>query len=350
MSTLTKPKEILKKAIEGKSLTKDEIEIIASNAQCSKLYAQKVLEGRFLEGEEIIKTNPCQSYLYAKDVIRGAWKEGEKTIAKDSFYSLNYAENVLYGRFPKGEEAIASNGHYSFAYAKSTIRGRFEKGEKAIIEGCSGQELAYYAKNIMESRWPEAEEKIIKDPAGACDYACDFEFRWPEAEAEIIKNADYSVRYANCVLNGRWPEAEENISKNSNASTKYASNLKERFELGEEIIIKDALEGNCWNLKNYLSQVLDGNRWDKLEAAIENYEGDDERLIELIETYSNSVSIKLPDFMHNRMIALAITNANDWSVKRYFSSLEEREDNEKLFLVKRFSLDRLREILSSINE
>lgn len=345
---MSKPKEVLKKALSGKVLTKEEIKVIASNAQCSKIYAQKVLEGRFIEGEEVIKTNAAQSYLYAKDVILGEWKDGENIISKDPLYALRYAQNVLRNQFPKGEKAIATNGDYSYEYSR--IVGRFEKGEEAIIKDCSSHFLCQYAINALKNRWPEAEEKILKDKdsaSAACLYACHFSFRWEEAEKKIIENARLSVDYAREVIRGRWEEAEKTIATCSDSSVQYAKIINERFVLGEDGIIQDE---NIWTIRNYLGDVLNGNRWDKLENYIENYSGPEDKLIELIDLYGNCVSVKLPDFMHNRMLALAITNSSDWSVRRYFDSLEERENQEKLLLVRRFSIEKLKEILSKINE
>lgn len=341
-----KPKEVLKKALDGVVLSKDEIKIIASNAQCSKIYAQKVREGRFLEGEEIIKTNVAQSYLYAKDVINGRWIEGEDIISKDSFYSLNYAQNVLASRFAKGENAISSNGNHSIAYAQKVLKKRFEKGEKEILNSCDGEKLADYAINTIKDRWPEAEDKILNSD-GACDYACFFEFRWPEAEPTIIKNPNHSVSYARRIIKGRWPEAEEQIAKSPHHAVAYAKFIEERFELAESTIIENM---NHWVVRDYHNNVLKGKRWEKLENFIENFSGKNEKLIELIQMYSDCCTENLPDFMHNRMIAIAITDQDNWTVKQYFSSFEERQNAEKLSIVERFSVERLREIVSSIDE
>lgn len=348
---MSKPKDILKKALDGASLTDEEISTIAKNPQCSKLYAQKVLDGRFVEGEEAIITNPAQTYLYAKDVIRGAWAKGEDALANDSWYALEYARNVTGARFPKGEKEISKSGKSSLEYAKTVIRGRFELGEKSILEQCSPEEVCYYSTILMDEKWPEAEEKILKSCSACCDYCCKFEYRWPEAELKIMECPIGCVRYADLVIGGKWPEAESVIAQDARSSIRYAKNIEERFEKGEDEIIKFfASNDSSWEVTDYIKSVLNGERWEKLENFIENFSGDEEILSTLIEQYSSSVEVKMPDFIHNRMLALAITNSNDWNVQRYFDSLETREINEKINLIKRFSLEKLKEILSSINE
>lgn len=347
---MSKPKDILKKALDGASLTNEEVSIIAKNPQCSKLYAQKVLDGRFVEGEEAIITNTAQTYLYAKDVIRGPWKKGESTLANDSWYALEYARNVTGARFPKGEKEISKSGKSSLEYAKTVIRGRFELGEKSILEQCSPEEVCYYSTILMDEKWPEAEEKILKSSSACCDYCCKFQYKWPEAELKIMESPISCVQYAALVIEGKWPEAESIIAQDAQSSIRYAKNIEERFEKGEDTIIKSLALINSWELPDYIRSVLNGERWEKLENFIENFSGDEENLISLIDQYSSSIKVKLPDFIHNRMLALAITNSDDWNVQRYFDSLETREDNEKLNLVKRFSVEKLKEILSSINE
>jgi len=365
---MSKPKEIVKSAMDGKLLTKEEKSIVASNAQCSKIYAEKVLQERFIEGEEVIKTSASQTYLYAKDVIKGRWKEGEDTLSKDAHYAVKYAANVLFGRFPKGENEIAKNpkAAYQYAVARSA---RFEKAEQKMIEELPAMDLVEYSLSIIGGRWPEAEEKILKSSRSessvyspstssysspACHYACGHEFKWKEAESEILKNPVESSEYAIHALQGRWEEGEEIISTCGSSSLNYALYLEQAFEKGEDAIINLIVEENSWSsnhlINNYVGRVLHGKRWLKFESFIDKANIDDEQLIPIIQYYSDNVNAKLPDFIHNRMIAAAISNPEDWGIRKYFDSLEEREDNEKLILVKRFSLDQLREILSSVND
>jgi hypothetical protein len=344
---MNKPKELLNKAIDlelrGQYLDPAEIKIIATNAQCSKLYAQKVLHGRFYEGEEVIRSNLAQTYLYAKDVIEGKWAEGEEILAKDAYYSCEYAKNVLFGRFIKGEKAIAKSGEHSAFYAITVINGRFEKGENAILEESPAVVLDEYSRECIKGRWPEAEPKLLKDISSACSYACYHKFRWEEIESEILKNPDLAIDYAENVIEGSWEEAEDIISTDAGCAMRYSRLIDERFEKGEDSIIKN---NDSWQIRSYIQDILKGHRWEKLECFIENSNLTDEEQAELIRDYADAVGFQMPDFIHNRMLALGLVDeCEDWRIKRYFQSLEEREENEKSLLIKGFSLERLKEIL-----
>jgi predicted Zn-dependent protease len=54
----------------------------------------------------------------------------------------------------------------------------------------------FYAKDIVNGRWPEGEEAISKDPRYADKYAKDVvKGRWPEGEGAISKNPEYADAY-----------------------------------------------------------------------------------------------------------------------------------------------------------
>jgi len=70
----------------------------------------------------------------------------------------------------------------------------------------------FYAKDVIEDRWPEAEPIIMKDPGAAYGYAKDvIQDRWPEAEPYIMKNPYYAYLYAKDIIEDRWSEAEPYI-------------------------------------------------------------------------------------------------------------------------------------------
>ena len=96
----------------------------------------------------------------------------------------------------------------------------------------------YYAEDVIQGRWPEAEEIIKKFvPSGTAGYtmssiACDYarfviKGRWPEAEEMILKDPDTRFVYCNEVIKGRWPEAEEETKKDKDTEFiyKYALNI-----------------------------------------------------------------------------------------------------------------------------
>lgn len=77
----------------------------------------------------------------------------------------------------------------SYAWGSSVTSDKLEPVLNVIKKS---PELAYYyAKNIIEGRWPEGEPAIIKAPDWACMYARDIMHdRWIEAEP-VIKTDDY---------------------------------------------------------------------------------------------------------------------------------------------------------------
>lgn len=84
-----------------------------------------------------------------------------------------------------------------------------------------------YAADIMERRWPEAEELHKHDPEFACAYARDvIQGRWVEVEEVIIQYPAYVYYYARDVMKARWPEAEDSIKQNSVYWTMYKENFK----------------------------------------------------------------------------------------------------------------------------
>ena len=72
------------------------------------------------------------------------------------------------------------------------------------------QAYAYY---VINGRWPEAEEYIMKDPDSAYHYALNIVGRWPAAEPYIMQDPRSAYHYASNVIKGRWPEAESLIMR-----------------------------------------------------------------------------------------------------------------------------------------
>ena len=72
--------------------------------------------------------------------------------------------------------------------------------------------LVWYAENVIEGRWLEAEEFIMKCPHTIFDYARNvIKGRWPEAEETIMGDSFYSWLYTEDVINGRWYEDETSL-------------------------------------------------------------------------------------------------------------------------------------------
>jgi hypothetical protein len=97
---------------------------------------------------------------------------------------------------------------------------------KHLLHNMSPAQMAEYASTVLNSRWPEAEPSIIKDPVAAYLYTRDvlntdsFQFsnkndrnRWPEAEPIIMKHPKAAAEYAKYILRARWEQAEPYILK-----------------------------------------------------------------------------------------------------------------------------------------
>lgn len=63
------------------------------------------------------------------------------------------------------------------------------------------------AKYIVGGRWPEAEERIAKDPRSAFYYALNIlKGRWPEAEETLAQSPVWFQDYWTQILKGHWPK------------------------------------------------------------------------------------------------------------------------------------------------
>lgn len=138
-------------------------------------------------------------------------------LAKDAEQSLLYAERVLKGRFPEGEPAIAQDHELAFQYAKGVIKGRFEEAEQTFLDNNSDWGNRNYLQRyfIDVARCPnqKVEKKILDTHHGlAHSYAenC-IGGRWHEAESLILKDLDNGVEYHEKVVKDRWPELEDSI-------------------------------------------------------------------------------------------------------------------------------------------
>ena len=95
---------------------------------------------------------------------------------------------------------------WAYWYALNVIEGRWLEAESVIMQD---PKWAYqYAHYVIEGRWPEAESVIITSPWWAYLYARHvIKGRWPEVEAVIMTSPEWAHRYARYVIKDRWPEA-----------------------------------------------------------------------------------------------------------------------------------------------
>ena len=103
--------------------------------------------------EQTISISAECSCLYAEHVIEGRWELGEYVISKDAEYSCEYAKYVTEARFVLGEAAISESAYASFNYANHVIKGRFELGEAAISKDADTS--FKYAKEVIGGRLPD---------------------------------------------------------------------------------------------------------------------------------------------------------------------------------------------------
>lgn len=117
---------------------------------------------RIPELEPIILTVAEIAYKYALNVIRGPWPEAEPVLLKKVEYALQYAINISQKRWPELEQKIIN-----------TKYGHPEKIASFIF---------YYAKQILDCRWLEAEHLLFDQPSFACAYARNFDCMWSEEQ------------------------------------------------------------------------------------------------------------------------------------------------------------------------
>jgi hypothetical protein len=76
---------------------------------------------------DLISTDARSSYWYAEDVIKGRFLKGEEAISTDANYSSCYAKGIIKGRFPKGEDIISTDAGSSYWYANLTSQDFLSK-------------------------------------------------------------------------------------------------------------------------------------------------------------------------------------------------------------------------------
>jgi hypothetical protein len=99
----------------------------------------------------------------------------------------------------------------------------------------------------------------------------------------ILKYPEYALKYTKNFIGKKYKKAEQSISKDVECSVDYAKLIKNRFPKGEKTII-----GDTEFSYHYAKDIMNG---------------------------------RLPENMHNAMIAKAIENSNDIWVKKYFKLL-----------------------------
>jgi hypothetical protein len=165
-------------------------------------YIENVITERWIDLEDYLIKNPNQNVMeyYIEKVIRGRWLEVEP-------YFLKSQSRICY---------------YSYA-----IKKRWKKAESILLENPTFW-LIYYIKAHFNGRWLVAEPSILTKPECAYLYTIQIynrhngyynkKKRWDKAEKCILKgenSSKYIYQYAKNIIQGRWPEAEEYFDKNT---------------------------------------------------------------------------------------------------------------------------------------
>jgi len=189
----------------------------------------------FLEALPAFKNEikSIEDIKFVSKLAKGRMEEFEPEILKvgsvRDFY--DYARDGIQGRWPEAEEKILTSPVAASYYAINIIGERWPVAEKIIQD--DPKAALRYAKGVIQGRWPEFEKKILSegDPQVLRNYAQGFTGRWPEAERLILKNPIQAVHYARDVIKGRWPEAEPFIAKDEIAKETYEKVVEKMSEV-----------------------------------------------------------------------------------------------------------------------
>jgi len=219
----------------GKRLSFIYEEIIRLDPYCACLYARDVIKGRWIEAEKIIMEDPQAIYLYARDVIKDRWLEAEPIIMKCNVWKSLYERHVINKEKIKSvDELLQMNNReralYLFDEAEAFERRLDPEYEDLILNSGVVEVMVWYARDIMNERWYDAEPYILKNLDFACLYTMDvIEGRWKELEEYILQmqNPEWAYQYAKRGIEDRWKEGEEIISKNLDVLIRYLRFLEE---------------------------------------------------------------------------------------------------------------------------
>jgi hypothetical protein len=88
-----------------------------------------------------------------------------------------------------------------------------------------------YVREIVNCRWPEVEHLISEGDWQSYQYATWIGERFPQGEAVILPSAQYAFYYARDVIQERWPEVEPSI-----LNSKHALLYLHTFEISKEVL------------------------------------------------------------------------------------------------------------------
>ena len=196
-------------------------------------------------------------------------------------------------------------------------RARISEFEPIIVQHSTS--AAEYASVCIDGPWPEAEDVIATDANASYQYAKRaIKGRWEKGEQSIATDSRFSTLYAKDVLRGPFPIGESAIASSSGNSLDYARHvLKGRFVAGEAAIAKTETDGASleWARMYYELVVKNASDW-------ASWTEDQIKLCPCwMYMYAKDyLKGRLPDVLHNHMIAFGMTLKDDYFVKKYFKA------------------------------
>lgn len=150
-----------------------------------------------------------------------------------SYWGCWYARYVLQDRWPEIEPLLSTNPWGAVEYARYIIRGRWPEAEPVVLTG--PQSAVDYARYVVRGCWPEAESIIMRHPESAFVYSrYVLKDRWIEAEPVVMTKPWLAAMYAVYTLKKRWPEAEPIIAFDENAQDWYLSRIRPSRKIRSE--------------------------------------------------------------------------------------------------------------------
>jgi len=77
-------------------------------------------------------------------------------------WAVNYASDIIEGRFEEAEPVILKEPHWAYLYAANVLHARWSAAEKVILESGDIGVTWDYFKDVVKSRWVEAEPILFK--------------------------------------------------------------------------------------------------------------------------------------------------------------------------------------------
>jgi hypothetical protein len=123
-------------------------------------YAADIIKGKWTEAEEFIKNSksPLRIYRYLVDARKERWEEVEDDVIKNGNQIIEYCQKVIGGRWIEGEKKLLKipSMEILIKYCKEVLNGRWLDLENKLFENENTEGLFEYAKVVMNGKLPES--------------------------------------------------------------------------------------------------------------------------------------------------------------------------------------------------